>query len=71
MQKVKAYIMATKTHKTDLIDSDLDYFLDFDVAVLGKPPQGNNSKLFHIGLNSNRIFGLFSANSSGVYPYFR
>eukprot|EP01125_Pyxidicula_operculata_P017319 TRINITY_DN6067_c0_g1_i1.p2 TRINITY_DN6067_c0_g1~~TRINITY_DN6067_c0_g1_i1.p2 ORF type:complete len:220 (-),score=31.26 TRINITY_DN6067_c0_g1_i1:20-679(-) len=34
---VDDYIIATKSHKTSGNDTDLNYFLDFDLAVLGKP----------------------------------
>lgn len=30
------FIIATKSHETDFTDPDLAYFLDFDLAVLGK-----------------------------------
>jgi predicted metal-dependent HD superfamily phosphohydrolase len=34
--KVVAYIVATKDHKSsDLNDNDLNYFLDFDMSILG------------------------------------
>lgn len=38
------YIIATKTHKIDPSsdDTDLKYFLDFDLAVLGKPTEDYN-----------------------------
>eukprot|EP01126_Amoeba_proteus_P000126 TRINITY_DN10053_c0_g1_i1.p1 TRINITY_DN10053_c0_g1~~TRINITY_DN10053_c0_g1_i1.p1 ORF type:complete len:219 (-),score=37.07 TRINITY_DN10053_c0_g1_i1:37-693(-) len=39
VEKVCRYIMATKSHKIDIDDSDLKYFLDFDLAILGKPPE--------------------------------
>ena len=40
--RVVEYIMATVSHKpANTSDSDLLYFLDFDVAVLGKQSDGN------------------------------
>jgi len=42
IEGVKSYIMATKTHKSDMQDTDLDYFLDFDIAVLGKVLEAYN-----------------------------
>ena len=33
---VYGYILATKNHQNATEDTDLDYFLDFDLAVLGK-----------------------------------
>jgi predicted metal-dependent HD superfamily phosphohydrolase len=32
VEKVKAYIMCTKSHKVVPGDKDLDYFMDFDLA---------------------------------------
>lgn len=37
-QKVNAFIMATKGHQNPLADPDLDYFLDFDLHILGVSP---------------------------------
>ncbi|GEP93767.1 HD domain-containing protein [Chitinophaga cymbidii] len=37
-QKVYAFIMATKGHQNPLADPDLDYFLDFDLHILGASP---------------------------------
>lgn len=37
-QKVQAFIMATKGHQNPLADPDLDYFLDFDLHILGASP---------------------------------
>jgi len=38
IEKVTQYILCTKSHKLDEeYDADLSYFLDFDLAVLGKP----------------------------------
>lgn len=34
-EKIAAYIRATKTHQNPDHDEDLDYFLDFDLSVLG------------------------------------
>jgi predicted metal-dependent HD superfamily phosphohydrolase len=40
----RSYIIATKTHKIDPEDNDTDFqfFLDFDLAILGKPEDGYN-----------------------------
>lgn len=35
--KTAAYIRATKTHINPENDTDLDYFLDFDLSILGAP----------------------------------
>lgn len=35
IEKVVQYILATKTHHHNESDSDLDFFLDFDMAILG------------------------------------
>ncbi len=40
--KVVEYIICTKTHKPSSSDSDLQFFLDMDMAVLGKTPEGND-----------------------------
>eukprot|EP01119_Soliformovum_irregulare_P024809 TRINITY_DN8991_c0_g1_i1.p1 TRINITY_DN8991_c0_g1~~TRINITY_DN8991_c0_g1_i1.p1 ORF type:complete len:214 (+),score=35.68 TRINITY_DN8991_c0_g1_i1:424-1065(+) len=37
--KVQHYIERTKDHKHDGSDKDLAFFLDFDVAILGRPPK--------------------------------
>lgn len=37
-QKVSAFIMATQGHQNPLTDPDLDYFLDFDMHILGTSP---------------------------------
>lgn len=34
IQSVDIYILATKSHKTNSDDSDMKYFLDFDMAIL-------------------------------------
>jgi len=38
---VKSYILATKSHNihTKEIDTDLKYFIDFDLVILGSPSQ--------------------------------
>lgn len=36
--RVKAYIIATKTHVNTLQQQDLDYLLDFDLQILGAEP---------------------------------
>ncbi len=36
IQLVYDFIIATKSHETDYNNQDLDYFLDFDMAILGK-----------------------------------
>jgi predicted metal-dependent HD superfamily phosphohydrolase len=35
IDKIAAYIIATKTHQNPTQDSDLSYFLDFDLTILG------------------------------------
>ncbi|WP_160718091.1 hypothetical protein [Chitinophaga solisilvae] len=35
---VKEYILATQTHRNPLQHTDLDYFLDADLRILGAPP---------------------------------
>lgn len=42
-QKVHAFIMATHGHKNPLADPDLDYFLDFDLHILGASPSLYNA----------------------------
>jgi predicted metal-dependent HD superfamily phosphohydrolase len=37
--KVAAFINATKTHQNPLNDPDLDFFLDFDLQILGASPE--------------------------------
>lgn len=37
--KVYRYILATAGHQPELSDPDLDYFLDFDLAILSAPPE--------------------------------
>lgn len=37
--KVYRYILATAGHQPALSDPDLDYFLDFDLAILAAPPE--------------------------------
>jgi predicted metal-dependent HD superfamily phosphohydrolase len=37
IEKCTSYIMASKTHTTHNGDSDLDYFIDFDLEKLGAP----------------------------------
>lgn len=43
--RVVQLITATITHQTDnnLQDTDMDFFLDFDMAVLGQPKKGSHS----------------------------
>ena len=38
-EKIAAYIRATKTHQNPHNDGDLDYFLDFDLSILGAPAE--------------------------------
>ncbi len=38
INKIKFYILATKTHKNSKNDEDLQWFLDFDLSVLGAEP---------------------------------
>ena len=44
--KVKEYILCTINHKPKSDDIDLLYFLDFDIAILGKDPEGKSSQIF-------------------------
>ncbi len=42
-EKVHTFILATQTHQNPHQDSDLDYFLDFDLHILGAPPAQYNA----------------------------
>ncbi|NLR79924.1 hypothetical protein [Chitinophaga eiseniae] len=39
IRMVSEFILATKTHINTLNNTDLDYFLDFDLAILGTAPE--------------------------------